>query len=177
MAAADTDTVIRAVKSIAADIQRLGMGLRPQAPGEVCADDLLRQFDSRVGSEPLRSACRQLFADGHYARAVEEAYKCLNNAVKGRSGLSADGESLMRTAFSPKSPRLKLNDLRSQSKQDEQRGYMDILAGAMAGVRNPRAHEHMLEDSSEEALELLALANHLFRKVENSRRARLKPSG
>ena len=71
----------------------------------------------------------------------------------------------MRTAFSTNSPVLKLNAWESQSEIDEQWGYMDIFAGSMTGIRNPRAHDHQLTDTSEEALELLVLANHLMRKL------------
>ena len=126
-------------------------------------------FDQLVTSDLLRQSSRALFADGHYARAVEEAFKCLNNAVKEKSGDTArDGAPLMRTVFSPNAPILKLNTLQSQSDRDEQQGYMDIFAGSMTGIRNPRAHEHSLVDAAEVALELLVLANHLMRKLNQS---------
>ena len=54
--------------------------------------------------------------------------------------------------------------------KDEQRGYMDIFAGSMTGIRNPRAHEHDLADEPEVALELLVLANHLMRKLDAATR-------
>ena len=130
----------------------------------------LDRFDEVITSESIRSVSRGLFSDGHYARAVEEAFKCLNNEVKAVCSLNADGAGLMRTAFSAKSPRLKLNNLESESEKDEQQGYMDIYAGAMTGIRNPRAHEHELQDEPEVALELLTLANHLMCKLESATR-------
>ena len=72
----------------------------------------------------------------------------------------------MRKAFSAQSPIIQLNKLKSESEKNEQRGYMDIYAGVMSGIRNPRAHEHKLQDKPEEALELLVLANHLMRRLE-----------
>ena len=74
----------------------------------------------------------------------------------------------MRTAFSAKSPILLLNSFLSQSDRNEQLGYMDLYAGAMTGVRNPRAHEHDMEDDPQVALELLVIANHLMRKLNGS---------
>lgn len=125
------------------------------------------RFDELVTSEPLRQASGSLFRDGHYARAVEEAFKCLNNTVREKSGLtSQDGAALMRSAFSANNPVVNLNGFQTQSERDEQQGYMDIYAGAMTGIRNPRAHDHQLVDPPEAALEMIILANHLMRKLD-----------
>ena len=129
----------------------------------------LEKFDDAVTNEALRSASRQLFADGHYSEAVESAFKRLNNEVKAKSGLAElDGDRLMRQAFSANDPKLRLNDFSTPSEKDEQRGYMDIFAGAMTGIRNPRAHEHQIVDQPDVALELLVMANHLMRILNRS---------
>lgn len=133
------------------------------------AAPLPQRFGQLVTSDLLRQSSRALFVDGYYARAVEEAFKRLNNAVKDKSGDTArDGAPLMRAVFSPNAPILKLNPLQSPSERDEQQGYMDLFAGAMTGIRNPRAHEHSLADAGEVALELLILANHLMRKLDGA---------
>ena len=72
----------------------------------------------------------------------------------------------MRTAFSANSPVLRLNAFESESEKNEQQGYMDIFAGSMTGIRNPRAHDHASVDEPDAALELLVLANHLMRKLD-----------
>ena len=123
-------------------------------------------FEGLVTNIQLQQSSGPLFRDQYYARAVEEAFKCLNNVVKDKSeNTQQDGAALMRTAFSANSPVLLLNSLQSQSDRDEQQGYMDIFAGSMVGIRNPRAHEHGLVDEPEVALELLVLAIHLMRKL------------
>lgn len=129
-------------------------------------------FDQLVTEVELINCCRQLFMDGHYARAVEEAYKCLNNFIKDRTKSSEDGSSLMQSVFSPNSPKLKINRFRSQSHRDEQLGYMQIYAGCMTGIRNPRVHEHTYKDEPDEALELITLANHLMRRARLATRTR-----
>ena len=156
--------------AIQEEVNNVGLGLSRSRTdiGEVQARSLVDQFDEMVTSQDLKNTSRQLFADGHYANAVENAFKCLNNAVKEKSGLSADGDGLMTQAFGARSPILKLNSLQSQSDQNEQRGYMQIFAGVMAGIRNPRAHEHEIVDDPEVALEMIIIANHLIRKLENS---------
>jgi uncharacterized protein (TIGR02391 family) len=152
---------------IQTDIDSTGLG--HSAEVSLAGHSWVDLFDELITTESLRTVSRELFIDKYYTRSVEEAFKCLNNSVKEESGLeNADGDGLMRTAFSPSNPILRLNELTSTSDKNEQRGYMDIFAGVMAGIRNPRAHEHELEDSPETALELLVLANHLMGKLSTS---------
>ena len=125
-----------------------------------------RQLRDYVVDRDLLNVSERLFADGHHARAVEEAFKYMNNLVKERSGrMDLDGAQLMRTALSVKNPILRLNAGASSSEQDEQQGYMDICAGSMTGIRNPRAHESDWEDQEEHALHLLILADHLIGRI------------
>ncbi len=149
-----------------------------QIPRRTKSHPMTALLDQIVTNESLREASCKLFTDGHYARTVEEAFKCLNNAVKDKSGhFNLDGDKLMRTVFSANSPILKINDFKSNSEKDEQRGYMDIYAGVMTGIRNPRAHEHRLADQPNVALELLVLANHLMRRLDGAARTGHQPRG
>lgn len=164
----------RALLSLARDLQRAAIDSLP--PCYPVATDTVALFDALVTEPELRDAVRQLFLDGHYPQAVEEGFKYLNNLVKSRTALSADGAPLMTTAFSPAAPLLKLSDLKSQSKHDQQLGYMKIFEGSMTGIRNPRAHEHKYLDDPRNALELLALCNHLTRLAVNATRGRRRRS-
>ena len=49
---------------------------------------------------------------------------------------------------------------------------MNLFAGAMTAIRNPRAHEHSIQDDPETALELLTIGNHLMDRLEASTRTR-----
>ena len=127
------------------------------------------QFDALVQDNGLHRFCRKLFADGHYALAVQRACTYIHNVVREKSTrYDKDGADLMMAVFSPNDPTLRLNQLATPSDRNEQQGYMFILAGTMTGIRNPRSHEHDLEDSPEEALEILVLINHLMRRLNNS---------
>ena len=161
---------LKLAKDIQSDVDEAGLGISPSESdeGDLPLQTLVQQFDLRITSADLSNASRQLFVHGHYASAVENAFKCLNNAVKEKSKASNDGDALMRRVFSANSPILKLNSLQSESDQNEQRGYMDIFAGVMSGIRNPRAHEHEIVDDPDVALEMLIIANHLMNKLENS---------
>ena len=137
--------------------------------------DLL--FDRLVTNDRLSQATRTRFRSRNFADAVEAAFKCLDNAVRDRSGLSDKGGSdLMFTVFNEKNPILKLNELHSTSDRNEQEGYKHLFAGAMAGIRNPRAHEHELRDDPKVALETLAFANHLMNKLDAATRKETESS-
>jgi uncharacterized protein (TIGR02391 family) len=87
------------------------------------------------------------FEDGHYADSVESAFKelniCVKRIVKEKTGKELDGSKLMNYAFSPNKPVIVLDDPSSKTGKDIQQGYMQIFAGAMIGIRNPKAHENI----------------------------------
>lgn len=166
----------------ALDAELVGAGFRPPGPlpnpplteqPPIPQADPMALFDALVTDPDLNTTCRTLYRDGHHARSVEEAFKFLANAVKGRSGeATRDGQDLMLHVFSIENPILRLSQLRRVSEKDEQAGYRFMLAGAMTGIRNPRAHEHTLRDQADIALEMLVMANHLMRVVRRSTRVR-----
>jgi hypothetical protein len=53
----------------------------------------------------------------------------------------------------------------SESGRNIQQGYMDIFAGAMTGIRNPKAHGNIQIDSKQ-AIHLLFLASLLLHKLD-----------
>src|ERR1017187_3163404 len=87
----------------------------------------------------------------HYADAVKAALKEVNSMIKEhmkrKTGKELDGASLMQTAFSPNAPTIVLDDLSTESGRNVQQGYMQIYAGAMIGIRNPKAHANITIDA------------------------------
>jgi Protein of unknown function (Hypoth_ymh) len=57
----------------------------------------------------IARAASDLYRNGHYANAIEDAVKALNNLVRLASGVEGDGTPLMETVFSPKKPILRFN--------------------------------------------------------------------
>lgn len=122
--------------------------------------DLHPEIERRVG---------QLYRDGHYSNAVESAVKALNGLVRFRSDVEdLDGSKLMEHVFSLKNPVLSFNDLTDQSGKDEQRGFMMLFSGAVAGLRNPRSHE-FIEDDPERALEFIAFISLLAKLLDEAK--------
>ena len=127
-------------------------------------------FETRNIHPDLPQKVRRLFDDGHTEQAVFEAFKFIEKEIKRISGVKGKtGYALMMQAFNEADAKVRLNDLKEDSEIDEQRGYKSIFAGAIAGIRNPRGHEVDLVDTPDEALDYLALASLLLRRLDAAR--------
>lgn len=114
---------------------------------------------------------RKRIEDGYYADAVEAACKAINSKVrsivKEKTGEEHDGAKLMQKAFSVDNPIIRLTPGRTVSDQDTQKGYMQIFAGVMTGIRNPKAHDNEII-SSEDALRKLMMLSILMYKLDQA---------
>jgi uncharacterized protein (TIGR02391 family) len=110
-----------------------------------------------------------LLRDGHFKSAVLEAYICVIDEVKSKSGLAEDGDHLMNLAFGCENrrPVVQVNNLATGAERDEQKGYMYLFKGIVA-LRNSKAHSNTLFNSPERTHEYLALASVLLRILEIS---------
>lgn len=117
----------------------------------------------------IAALARPRFEQGFYGDAAESCFKEVNDAVKRIyfeiEGRELDGSGLMNTALSPKAPVIRLTKMATQSEQDEQQGYMQIFAGAMTGIRNPKAHGNLNPDPKK-TLHLISLASLLMHKLD-----------
>lgn len=123
-------------------------------------------FDNAQLHPQIRKASEELFRSGHFAQTIFEAFKTVNNMVKSKSKCNRDGKDLMSYVFKSKDPVIKLNELSSQSDIDEQQGFMLIFMGSMQGIRNPKAHEAVVQKDPYRTLEYLSLASLLARRVD-----------
>ena len=110
----------------------------------------------------------KIFADGHFSRAVTEAFGSLEVHVRGLLGSETSGTKLMDEALAGKDPKLSVTRHEGRSGEDEQAGFHALFRGAMLGVRNPAAHELAAEQDPQEALEYLALASLLHRRLDSN---------
>lgn len=117
----------------------------------------------------IRSLSEPRFEAGFHADAVEAAFKEVNDSVKrifmDITGKESDGAGLMTTAFSPGNPVIKLSQLESETDRNVQQGYMQIFAGSMIGIRNPKAHGNLVTEPKK-ALHLISLASLLMCKID-----------
>jgi uncharacterized protein (TIGR02391 family) len=113
----------------------------------------------------LRAAAKGRFDSGHYGDAVQTGLKeftaVVKERIKGSIASDLDGSRLMLRVFSPRTPIIRLANLDTSSGRDMQIGWMQILAGAMTGIRNPGAHEN-LQVTRVEAIHQLFIVSSFF---------------
>jgi uncharacterized protein (TIGR02391 family) len=117
----------------------------------------------------IAALARPRYEAGFFGDAVECSYKEVNDSMKRLvrelSGKELDGAGLMTTALSPTNPIVRLSTLETETDKNIQQGYMQIFAGSMTGIRNPKAHGNLNPDSGK-ALHLIALASLLMHKID-----------
>lgn len=126
----------------------------------------VRRLDLQRLHPAVISAASGLFADRQYDSAVSEALKSVEVRVRDLTELQLSGAPLMQEAFKPKEPRLNVAVEAGRSGDDERGGFFYLFRGAMVGIRNPKAHELSRGEDPDEALEVLALASLLHRRLD-----------
>ena len=101
--------------------------------------------------------------------SLKEVNDSVKQIVRNTNGPELDGASLMTTAFSVQKPLIRLTALQTQTDRNIQQGYMQIMAGAMTGIRNPKAHSNIAL-SRDRALHLICLASLLMHKTDERMR-------
>lgn len=122
----------------------------------------------------IERVSKQLFLDGHFANAAEDAFIEINSRVKhifskiNPGQKIPDGESAMTHVFSINNPMLLICDISTVSGADTQRGFMLMLQGAMAALRNPKAHSNSVVITQDECERRLMFASMLMHKIDEA---------
>ena len=72
----------------------------------------------------------------------------------------------MHAAFSVQNPVIKLGNTSTETGANVQQGYMEMFAGAIIGIRNPKAHNNQTISKSD-AIRKLHFASMLMYKLDN----------
>lgn len=114
------------------------------------------------------AAAAALFAGGHYRNAILDAAIAVESRVRLLSGLADSGSRLMGAAFHLDNGPLLVHSDGQLASDDERRGFMHIFMGVMMGIRNPKAHGLDATGDRQRALEYLALASLLMRRLDET---------
>ena len=121
----------------------------------------------------IQKSSKKLYEDGHFANAAEDAFIELNSRAKaiyknlmpGAVSIP-DGTDLMHKLFSGNPPLCAVCDTSTDSGDNFQQGFHFMAAGAMAALRNPKAHSNDEALTAEEAMRRLMFASMLMYKLD-----------
>lgn len=108
-----------------------------------------------------------VYKSTQFMAALKEVNSRIKKLYKKYRGEEKDGQDLMHKAFTVSNPLLIFEGMDTESGRNVQEGYMQIFAGAMQGIRNPKAHENM-SISREDAVKRLVLASLLMDKIDEA---------
>jgi uncharacterized protein (TIGR02391 family) len=133
-----------------------------------------RMFDAIITHPLIKQASENHFKNEAYRPAVLDAMIRLEEMIKEKAkfpkdnrGKELSGVPLMHKVFDPDKPILNWCKAKRQIERDELEGYKHVFAGAMQGIRDPKAHA-IFEISSMRAVKLLTLATLLAELVDAS---------
>lgn len=121
----------------------------------------------------IAQVSKKLFFDGSYANAACDAYIEINDRVKKlfqvvKPGEKVpDGDAAMKTVFSANAPLIEFCDRSTDSGTNTQKGFMEMLAGAMSALRNPKAHAN-ITIGRDDAMRRLVFASMLMYKIDEA---------
>jgi uncharacterized protein (TIGR02391 family) len=139
---------------------------------EARADRLRTLLQQRNVDPEVLAFCRAELLQDNYFHAVLEATKSVADKLRSLANLGSDGADLVQQALGGTSPRVRINDLATETRRGEQRGFCNLLIGMFGMFRNPTAHAPKREWPMEEedALDLLSLASYAHRRLRAARR-------
>jgi len=131
---------------------------------------LRSKLDARHAHPDIyRFAAKEITSD-NYFHTVLEAMKSVTEKIRNKTGFYADGAELIDLTMAGATPRLLINNYKTNTEKGEQRGFCSLLKGMYGTFRNPVAHEpkinwHLTE---EDALDILSIISYIHRKLDNA---------
>jgi len=151
----------------------------PYTPGAAAVDDHIeatcvssrRRAVPEVTAptlHPTISVALALVADGRMSEAVCEALQLVEERVRTLTASDDSGRTLMESVFGARVPQLDITTTTGQAAEDEREGFRLLFEGVMLGLRNPHGTGRAAFAALDEALECLAIASMLMRRLDRA---------
>ncbi|WP_149915190.1 MULTISPECIES: TIGR02391 family protein [Sphingobacterium] len=140
------------------------------ADAEQRASRLKHKLENRNVHLAVFEYCRAELLLENYFHSVFEATKSVADRLRKMTGLYADGNALVETAFSTNNPLIKINNLVTETDRSEHIGLCNLIKGIFGLIRNPTAHQPKIkfEISEEEALDILNTISYAHKRLDKA---------
>jgi uncharacterized protein (TIGR02391 family) len=131
------------------------------------ADRLKSKLEQRNTHPTIFKYCKAELLAENYFHTIFEATKSIADTIRNRTGLTEDGSELIDKAFSIKNPLITINDLSSETKESEHKGFANLIKGIFGMFRNTTAHSPKIiwEINEQDALDILSTISLIHRRI------------
>jgi uncharacterized protein (TIGR02391 family) len=122
-----------------------------------------------VHSEIMKYCTAELLVE-NYFHSVFEGVKSIADRIRSMTGLYADGNALIDTAFSTTSPLIRINKLVNDTDRSEHIGLSNMIKGLFGLIRNPTAHSPKIKFivEEEEALDIMNTISYIHKRLDKA---------
>lgn len=134
------------------------------------ANRLIHKLQSRNTHELIFIYCKAELLTDNYFHTVFESTKSIAETIRQKTGLSEYGSELIDKAFGIKSPFIRINDLDSETKESEHKGFANLIKGLFGMFRNTTSHSPKIiwDINEEDALDMLSTVSMIHRRLESA---------
>lgn len=131
------------------------------------ANKLKSKLEQRNIHPTIYQYCKAELLAENYFHTVFEATKSIAETIRQRTGLKEDGAELVDKAFSIKNPLIQINDLSTETKESEHKGFANLIKGVFGMFRNTTAHSAKIiwEINESDALDILSTISLIHRRL------------
>jgi len=135
------------------------------------AAELRADLTARGVHPDVLSFCRVELVADDYFHAVLEAAKSIADRLRSKASVAGDGSTLVDATLCGPTPKLAINDLKTDSQRSEQSGFANLVKGVFGMFRNPTAHEARIlwSMSKEDAEDVLSIVSLIHRRLDKAR--------
>lgn len=135
---------------------------------EQIANRLKSKLEQRNTHPTIFKYCKAELLAENYFHAVFEATKSIADTIRLKTGLTEDGSELIDKAFSIRTPLITINDLSTETKESEHKGFANLIKGIFGMFRNTTAHSPKIiwEINEADALDILTTISMVHRKLD-----------
>jgi len=136
------------------------------------ASRLKSKLENRNAHPKIFEYCSSELLAENYFHSVFEAVKSIAETIRQKAKTNKDGAELIDLAFSVKNPLIKINDLRTETEESEQKGFANLVKGVFGMFRNVTAHAPKIvwEIDEQDALDILSTISLIHRKLDQSKK-------
>ena len=133
---------------------------------------LLTKLNDRDVHPDIIKFCKSELLQDNYFHAVFEATKSVADKIRQMTGLTGDGAELIDITFGTNNPILRINELKSETEINEQKGFANLLKGFFGMFRNTTAHAPKIKwvVVEKDALDMMSMASLMHRKLDNAKK-------